>query len=161
AGCFFPREEAIEMCGICGVVPFTTTADLERTREQIQAMLESLAHRGPDDVGSLASGAVVFGATRLAIRGLHEGKQPIVDRETGVVVACNGEIDNHRELRRWLAQRGRKVQQATDIAVVPGMYLELGESFVTRLIGAFAISVWDPRNGRLLLVRDRAGERPL
>jgi len=85
----------------------------------------------------------------------------MVDAETGLLVACNGEIDNHHELRAWLAARGRSVAQATDIAVIPGLYLELGESFVGRLIGAFAVAIWDPRIGRLLLARDRAGERPL
>jgi len=149
------------MCGICGVVPFDASTDLAPTKVHVRAMLESLAHRGPDDVGSLEIGAVVFGATRLAIRGLHEGRQPMVDRETGVVVACNGEIDNHQELRRWLADRGRRVEQATDIAVIPGLYLELGKTFVNRLVGAFAIAVWDPRSATLMLVRDRAGERPL
>jgi asparagine synthase (glutamine-hydrolysing) len=81
--------------------------------------------------------------------------------ESGVIAVCNGEIDNYRELRRWLAERGRPVQQETDVAVIPGLYLELGEAFARRLVGAFAIAVWDSRNRRLTLVRDRAGERPL
>jgi len=78
-----------------------------------------------------------------------------------VIAVCNGEIDNHRELRRWLAERGRPVRQETDVAVIPGLYLELGEAFVSRLVGAFAIAVWDSRKQRLTLVRDRTGERPL
>ena len=89
----------------------------------------------------------VFGATRLAIRGLTDQlNQPIVDAESGVIAVCNGDIDNHRELSRWLAERGRPVQQETDVAVIPGLYLELGEAFAKRLVGAFAIAVWDPRN---------------
>src|SRR5262249_7922760 len=103
----------------------------------------------------------VLGATRLKIRGLEHGSQPMMDEESGVVVVCNGEIDNHRELRRWLETRGRPVQAQTDVAVIPGMYLELGEAFAAKLAGAFAIAVWDPRERRLILVRDRAGERPL
>jgi len=100
--------------------------------------------------------------TRLAIRGLTERlNQPIADPESGVIAVCNGEIDNHHELSGWLAERGRPVQHKTDIAVIPGLYLELGEAFASRLVGAFAIAVWDPRNRRLTLVRDRAGERPL
>lgn len=108
-----------------------------------------------------ASNSAVLGATRLAIRGLQSGKQPIVDQESGVMVVCNGEIDNHQELRLWLASRNRRVELATDIAVIPGLYLELGEAFVERLIGAFAVALWDPQRQRLLLGRDRAGERPL
>ena len=99
--------------------------------------------------------------TRLAIRGLSDGKQPIVDHDSGVMMACNGEIDNHLELREWLLERGRTVEQSTDVAVIPGLYLELGDAFVERLKGAFAIAIWDPREKKLLLARDRAGERPL
>src|SRR5208283_3182837 len=101
-------------------------------------------------------------ATRLAIRGLNEDvNQPMVDEENRIITVCNGEIDNHREVRRWLAERGRPVRSETDVAVIPGLYLELGEAFVSKLVGAFAIAVWDARNRRLTLARDRAGERPL
>jgi asparagine synthase (glutamine-hydrolysing) len=125
-------------------------------------MLESLSHRGPDATGQVDTDLAVFGATRLAIRGLtDQPNQPMADAKSGVIAVCNGEIDNHRELARWLADRGRPVQKETDIAVIPGLYLELGEAFATRLVGAFAIAVWDLRNQRLILVRDRAGERPL
>jgi asparagine synthase (glutamine-hydrolysing) len=124
-------------------------------------MLLALHHRGPDAFGVVATPSAVLGATRLAIRGLQDGKQPMVDPNSGVTVVCNGDIDNHRELRRWLEDRGRPVLQETDVAVIPGLYAELGEAFVSRLIGAFALAVWDPRIGRLLLARDRTGERPL
>ncbi len=124
-------------------------------------MLQALSHRGPDDVGLYAFESAALGATRLAIRGGDDGRQPMVDKASGVVAVCNGEIDNHKELRRWLAERGRPVSQATDVAVIPGMYLELGEAFAEKLIGAFAIAIWDPRKKRLILARDRAGERPL
>src|ERR1051325_4161142 len=148
------------MCGICGIVGFGAF-DQQFARNRIAAMVEALAHRGPDESGLEISGSAILGATRLAIRGIHDGHQPIVDAASGVMVVCNGEIDNHRELRRWLEQRGRQVTQTTDIAVIPGLYLELGDAFVERLKGAFAIAVWDPRQERLLLARDRAGERPL
>src|SRR5712671_3908159 len=149
------------MCGICGIVSIFGERQPESVRLRVNAMLQALSHRGPDDVGLNASGSAVMGATRLAIRGGDDGRQPMVDVATGVVAVCNGEIDNHRELRRWLEDRGRPVQQATDVAVIPGMYLELGETFAEKLVGAFAIAVWDPREKRLTLVRDRAGERPL
>lgn len=125
-------------------------------------MLRSLSHRGPDATSQVDTDLAVFGATRLAIRGLSDQlNQPMVDAASGVIAVCNGDIDNHRELRRWLAERRRPVQQETDVAVIPGLYLELGEAFAKRLVGAFAIAVWDPRSRRLTLVRDRAGERPL
>jgi asparagine synthase (glutamine-hydrolysing) len=149
------------MCGICGIVSISGGRQPESVRLRVNAMLQALSHRGPDDVGLNASESAVLGATRLAIRGGDDGRQPMVDAASGVVAVCNGEVDNHRELRCWLAERGRPVLQATDVAVIPGMYLELGEVFAEKLVGAFAIAVWDPRERRLTLVRDRAGERPL
>ncbi len=128
---------------------------------RVTAMLAALAHRGPDASAQHAAAGGVLGATRLSIRGIHDGRQPLVDAASGVTVVCNGEIDNHRELKEWLAERGRPVAQATDVAVIPGLYLELGDAFVERLVGAFAIGLWDPRARRLVLARDRAGEKPL
>ena len=149
------------MCGICGIVSISGERQPESVRLRVNAMLQALSHRGPDDVGMNASDSAVLGATRLAIRGGDDGRQPMIDVASGVVAVCNGEIDNHKELRAWLAERGRPVKQATDVAVIPGMYLELGEAFAEKLVGAFAIAIWDPREKRLTLVRDRAGERPL
>jgi asparagine synthase (glutamine-hydrolysing) len=150
------------MCGICGTVAFSGLPSPEAAHLRVKAMLRALSHRGPDATGQVDTELAVFGATRLAIRGLTDQlSQPMEDAESGVIAACNGEIDNHRELARWLADRGRPVQQETDVAVIPGLYLELGEAFATRLVGTFAIALWDLRNQRLTLVRDRAGERPL
>jgi asparagine synthase (glutamine-hydrolysing) len=150
------------MCGICGYVSFRPAAPLGAAASAcVEAMLGALAHRGPDASALHASEAAVLGATRLSIRGVHDGRQPLVDAGGTVVAVCNGEIDNHREIRRWLAERGRPVRQATDVAVIPELYLELGDAFAERLVGAFAIGLWDARRQRLLLVRDRAGEKPL
>jgi asparagine synthase (glutamine-hydrolysing) len=150
------------MCGICGNVTFSRQTSSAIARHRVETMLSSLSHRGPDGAHHLDTEPAVLGATRLAIRGLNEKfSQPMEDTESGVIAVCNGEIDNHRELRRWLEDRGRVVRQETDVAVIPGLYLELGEDFVSRLVGAFAIGVWDSRRQRLTLVRDRAGERPL
>jgi len=155
-------RERPSMCGICGNVAFSSLRFPDAAHLRVKAMLRSLSHRGPDAACQLDTESAVLGATRLAIRGLSERlNQPIADSESGVIAVCNGEIDNHHELGRWLAERGRPVQHKTDIAVIPGLYLELGEAFAKRLVGAFAIAVWDPRNRRLTLVRDRAGERPL
>src|SRR5215469_242505 len=146
------------MCGICGYVAFPKLTSSEAAHLRVKAMLGSLSHRGPDATWQLDTESAVLGVTRLAIRGLTERlNQPIADPESGVIAVCNGEIDNHYELSLWLADRGRPVQHETDIAVIPGLYLEDGEEFVSRLIGAFAIAVWDPRYSRLTLARDRAG----
>ncbi len=148
------------MCGICGVVGRRREGE-EDTLPRVLRMRGLLEHRGPDDRGVAETQGAVFGATRLAIRGAEEARQPLVDRETGVVVVCNGEIDNHEELRRRLRAAGREVREGSDVAVLPGLYLERGEAFVEDLEGPFALAVWDPREAILLLARDRAGERPL
>ena len=149
------------MCGVCGIASVRGSLDHDLASGRVGAMVRALSHRGPDESGEVTDTFAALGATRLAIRGLHSGKQPIVDRDSGVTVVCNGEIDNHQELRGWLESRGRHVEQATDIAVIPGLYLELGAAFVERLIGEFAIAIWDPRRHGVILARDRAGERPL
>lgn len=150
------------MCGICGTIAFFEPNDREESRLHVEAMLRSLSHRGPDEAGKLVTPSAILGATRLAIRGVEEHvSQPMTDAETGIVAVCNGEIDNHRELRRWLEDRGRPVRGQTDVAVIPGLFLELGAVFADRLVGAFAAAIWDPRNHQLTLARDRAGERSL
>lgn len=149
------------MCGICGVVGFDEDWDGTRSSLRVDAMLQALHHRGPNAVGSVATQQAVLGATRLAVRGIDHPNQPSRDPESGVIVVCNGEIDNHRELREWLEQRGRIVPPGSDVEVLPGLYLELGESFIDRLVGAFALAVWDPGRRQVILARDRAGERPL
>jgi asparagine synthase (glutamine-hydrolysing) len=150
------------MCGICGVVEWDgSSADAAAREQEIARMLDCLIHRGPDGLGVDSRGPATLGAVRLAIRGLEDGRQPIVDEQNGILAVCNGEIDNHAELKEWLASRGRIVDAATDVAVLPGLYLELGAAFVERLVGAFAIGLWSARDRVLLLARDRAGERPL
>ena len=149
------------MCGICGVVGLTPQGSAVPFRRRAAASLERLRHRGPDEMNLASCGEGAIGATRLAIRGLESGSQPVVDPKTGIVVACNGEIDNHRELRAWLNGRGHVIPQETDIAVIPALYLEHGDAFPEHLIGAFAVAVWDPRAPRVVLARDRAGEKPL
>jgi asparagine synthase (glutamine-hydrolysing) len=149
------------MCGICGIVSLTRPFDRERAIEHVQGMVTAIAHRGPDDSGIYEDDSAVLGATRLAIRGLEGGRQPIQDPATGIVTVCNGEIDNHRELRALLQAEGYEVPLTTDIAVLPALYDLLGDRCVERLIGAFALALWDPRKSRLLLARDRAGERSL
>jgi asparagine synthase (glutamine-hydrolysing) len=149
------------MCGICGIVKLSGTVELPATQEQVQRMLAALAHRGPDAAAHVATSTAILATARLAIRGIHDGTQPMHEAGSDLIVVCNGEIDNHHELRDWLTTRGRAVAQATDVAVLPGLYRELGENFADRLVGAFAVAIWDGDSRQLLLARDRVGERPL
>lgn len=148
------------MCGIGGFVAAPHPAGAAYV-PNVEALLRSLSHRGPDGRGWARSGRATFAVSRLAIRSPGDGVQPVVDPATGILAVCNGEIDNHRSLRRWLASRGRSVPSAVDVAVLPGLYLELGAEFVSRLEGPFAIALWDPRAACLVLARDRAGEKSL
>lgn len=149
------------MCGIAGLVEWGATSGEPGRVRQTAAMVEAVAHRGPDDQRTVESGAAVLGAARLVIRGLQDGQQPMVHQGSGVVVVCNGEIDNHAELKDFLASRGRPVTAKNDVAVVADLYALLGADCVKQLKGAFALAIWDPAQERLVLARDRAGERPL
>lgn len=146
------------MCGVCGLVRWKPGG---RSLPRVLKIRSLLEHRGPDGIGVVEEGPVVLGATRLAIRGGREGQQPLRDPATGVVVVCNGEIDNHQTLRRWLRSEGRAPADGSDVAVLPDLYLEKGEELASALDGPFALAIWDPRKNQLLLARDRVGERPL
>jgi asparagine synthase (glutamine-hydrolysing) len=149
------------MCGIAGTVSWEGIAEQSSRVQQMVAMLAAVAHRGPDDQRIIQSGAAVLGAARLAIRGLQDGAQPMVHENSSVVVVCNGEIDNHRELKEFLATQGHTVIASNDVVVIAELYELLGIACVPWLQGAFALAIWDPRQQRLVLARDRAGERPL
>src|SRR5262245_33817261 len=84
-----PRRRVPEMCGVCGIAAPGLGLDGGWASGQVRAMVDALAHRGPDDAGLHGAEAAVLGATRLAIRGLADGRQPMVDAGSGVVVVCN------------------------------------------------------------------------
>ena len=146
------------MCGILGVVGADTPAV-----ETLAAMRDALRHRGPDDLGvwRAVDGGVGLGHCRLAVIDLSAaGRQPMAGTgETRIVF--NGEIYNYRELRSDLEARGRRFQTGTDTEVLLQAYEEWGLDCLTRLNGMFAFGLVDARAGRLLLARDRAGEKPL
>lgn len=149
------------MCGIGGVLMNHHEGSPEAITRQVQAMLSAMRHRGPDGQAEYASENVGMGANRLAIRGVDQVQPPLFVHESGVVVACNGEIDNHRALRASLATQGHVIESSSDIAVIAPLYLEKGLGFLEHLDGVFALALWDPRKKRLILARDRTGERHL
>jgi asparagine synthase (glutamine-hydrolysing) len=142
------------VCGILGVLA------RDSAPPPLDAV-ELLRHRGPDGEGRRAWERCAFAMRRLAIIDLDTGDQP-VENETGDVVAlCNGEIYNYRELRAELTARGHTFRAEVDVEVIPHLYEELGERCFERLRGMFAIALWDARNDRLVLARDRFGIKPL
>ena len=120
-----------------------------------------ISHRGPDADGFFWGAGAGLGHRRLSIIDLSTGDQPIYNEDRSKVVVFNGEIYNFQELRVDLAARGHRFATASDTEVLVHGWEEYGDQFVARLRGMFAIALWDIRNRRLLLARDRVGKKPL
>ena len=146
------------MCGIAGMVGMSGQ---QADRDRLLAMCRTLRHRGPDDEGVYLRGPAGLAVRRLAVVDVAGGHQPVRNEAGTVHAVVNGEIYNHRELRRELQRRGHRFASGSDCEVVPHLYEEYGEGFATRLDGMFAVALWDEERGQLVLVRDRAGIKPL
>jgi asparagine synthase (glutamine-hydrolysing) len=146
------------MCGICGLVALDGS---EVDATPLAAMSESLRHRGPDSEGSVIDGPVALAARRLSIIDLEGGDQPVGNEDGSVKVVQNGEIYNYRELRAGLERRGHRFSTQSDTEVLVHLYEEHGPAFVRELRGMFALALWDSRQRRLVLARDRFGIKPL
>lgn len=149
------------MCGICGVFTLGNPTESPTPEARALSMLSTMSHRGPDGARVVTRPEGAIGANRLAIRSVRDHQPPLIEDPSGVIVACNGEIDNYKALRSRLRESGHTFELTTDVAVIAPLYLEEGPDFVRHLEGAFAIAIWDPRQQSLLLVRDRGGERHL
>src|SRR5919112_2740097 len=146
------------MCGIAGIASHDRGA---LDRGALAAMSAALVHRGPDDSGEALLDGCLLAARRLSIIDLEHGHQPIAGCDEHVTVAQNGEIYNHAELRAQLEARGHAFRTRCDTEVLAHAYEEWGDDFVARLRGMFALALWDARERRLLLARDRFGIKPL
>lgn len=120
-----------------------------------------LRHRGPDDSGVYIGAGVGLAMSRLSIIDLDGGHQPLVSEDGQVVVVCNGEIYNYRELRSELRSAGHNFRTESDTEVIVHLFEEYGSRFPERLRGMFAIALWDAKSRSLLLARDRFGIKPL
>ena len=148
------------MCAISGLL--TDQIQPDAARHIVRQMNEAQRHRGPDGEGVWDDGRLFLGHRRLAIIDLSEcGAQPMINEDGTVVLVCNGEIYNFRELRTDLLQRGHRFKSNTDIEVILHLYEEKGDECVRDLVGMFAFAIWDTRSRHLLLARDRVGEKPL
>jgi asparagine synthase (glutamine-hydrolysing) len=129
--------------------------------ERIRSAAATLLHRGPDQQGVFESSLCSIGATRLKIIDLGSGDQPIVSDDGNVAIVFNGEIYNHRELRRELQGLGHRFHSHCDTETVLHAFLEWDTACFARLRGMFAIALWTKSARRLLLARDRMGIKPL
>jgi asparagine synthase (glutamine-hydrolysing) len=150
------------MCGIAGWVSFER--DLKREQATVDAMTETMSCRGPDDSGTWISGPAALGHRRLAIIDLPGGRQPMsADAPSGdhkVAMVYSGEAYNFEELRKELASRGHSFRTDSDTEVVLHGYLEWGEAVAERLNGMYAFAIWDEREQKLVMIRDRMGIKP-
>ncbi|MGH7571866.1 MAG: asparagine synthase (glutamine-hydrolyzing), partial [Gemmatimonadota bacterium] len=124
-------------------------------------MSRRLVHRGPDDAGSVVLGEAALAVRRLRIIDLEGGHQPIPNEDETCWIVFNGEIYNYRELRDDLTRRGHVFRTRSDTEVILHQYEEVGSRVVDSLRGMFAFAIWDVRRRRLLLARDRFGQKPL
>jgi asparagine synthase (glutamine-hydrolysing) len=147
------------MCGIAGMVDLVgkRPVPLGVTR----AMADALYHRGPDDDGYLERPGLALASRRLSIVGLRDGHQPVTNEDQSVHVVFNGELFDHREVRRDLETRGHRFTTHCDTEIVPHLWEEHQAGMFERLRGQFALALWDERRQLLMLARDRFGICPL
>lgn len=147
------------MCGIAGLI---TQAPLDDSAKEIlQRMARTMVHRGPDGEGFYIDDRAGLAHRRLSIIDLEGGKQPMSNEDGTVWVTFNGEIYNYVELREALAQKGHQFKTDSDTETIVHLYEEHGVDFPKFLRGMFAIGLWDRRERRLVLSRDRLGKKPL
>ena len=148
------------MCAICGIFELNNgnVKDCEQTLGRMQ---EVLAHRGPDGSDSYIDEKVALGFNRLSFIDLTGGMQPIESEDQNVIMVCNGEIYNFKELREDLIARSHVFRTGTDVEVIIHLYEEYGTDFPDMLNGQFAIALYDKATGILFLARDHVGICPL
>jgi asparagine synthase (glutamine-hydrolysing) len=150
------------MCGITGWANLDShTPAPDGAKDLLHAMCERMVHRGPDSEGLYVTTGAALGMRRLAIIDLVTGEQPAFNEDRSIAVILNGEIYNYRELRIELEKRGHAFHSASDTEVLPHLYEEFGDDMVHKLNGMFAFALWDSKRRRLLIARDRFGEKPL
>jgi len=150
------------MCGITGWANLDSFAPPpDGARDLLHSMCERMVHRGPDSEGLFVTSGAALGMRRLAIIDLVTGEQPVFNEDKSIAVILNGEIYNYRELRAELETRGHSFRSASDTEVLPHLYEEYGDGMIGKLNGMFAFALWDSKRRRLLMARDRFGEKPL
>ncbi len=146
------------MCGICGQA---FTYNRQPDRVVLERMNAALTHRGPDSDGFYQSPGVGLAMRRLAIIDLFSGDQPISNEDDSLWIVFNGEIFNFQELHQKLISSGHRFKTRSDTECILHLYEDHGDDCVNYLNGQFAFALWDVPKQRLLLVRDRMGQKPL
>lgn len=147
------------MCGICGIISSDNSYLIQENL--LGAMCDVITHRGPDEQGYYIKNGIGLGMRRLKIIDLATGSQPICNEDGSVVVVFNGEIYNFLELRKSLIQKGHTFSSNSDTEVIVHLYEDYGDDFLKHLNGMFGIALFDKSRKKLILARDRMGEKPL
>lgn len=147
------------MCGICGIITKTeiTPADTQR----VMAMNKALVHRGPNSAGYFSAKHITLAMRRLSIIDLAGGQQPLFNEDRTIALVINGEIYNYVELRDELKAKGHVFATGSDCETVIHAYEEYGNEFMQQIRGMFAFCLYDATREKVLLARDRLGEKPL
>jgi len=146
------------MCGICGIADSTGKMVPQQELERMNAMIR---HRGPDGDGYHRAPGVGLAIRRLAIIDVAGGDQPIANEDESIWIVYNGEGYNYLELREYLESKGHRFRTNTDTECVLHLYEEHGVDCVEHLRGQVAFALWDSKEERLLLARDRLGQKPI
>lgn len=147
------------MCGITGIVVKEKISP--RHREAVAKMSNCLIHRGPDGQGEFNGEAVSFAMRRLSIIDLEGGWQPLFSENKNLVLIANGEIYNYIELTNMLQAKGHRFASHSDCESILHLYEEYGEQCVHHLRGMFAFALYDKKKSKMMIARDRMGEKPL
>ncbi len=147
------------MCGICGYInldkkPIT---DLDT----IKNMAASLTHRGPDDEGFFVKDNVALGHRRLSVIDLETGHQPLFNKERDLAIVYNGEAYNFPELKEVLLKKGYEFRTSSDTEVVLNAFDQWDSGAFEKINGMFSLAIWDDKEKKLILARDRFGKKPL
>jgi len=149
------------MCGITGWINLDTTKPNHNAEAVLHSMCGTIVHRGPDSEGLWVDETVALGMRRLSIIDLKTGDQPVFSEDRSVIVMMNGELYNYREVRAELEKDGFKFVTKTDTEILPHLYVKYGDAFLDHVNGMYAFSLWDSRRKKLIIARDRFGEKPL
>lgn len=147
------------MCGICGIIKKTEIT--EEDTKKVAIMNNALKHRGPNSAGDFSAAHISIAMRRLSVIDLEGGSQPLFNEDKSIALIINGEIYNYIELRDELKTKGHVFTTESDCETVIHAYEEYGDTFTQHLRGMFAFCLYDAKKNKVLLVRDRLGEKPL
>ena len=148
------------MCGICGVIQVWGEPRPVVAPEILDRMTDAMTHRGPNDRGTYTADGVALGVRRLSIVDVEGGHQPVANEDGSIWCVQNGELYNHDQIRAGFGN-GHRLRSRCDTEILPHLYEDVGNAFPEHLRGKFGIALWDGRERRAVIARDRLGVKPL